>query len=138
MTASTIAPSPVNIRTAGVHHVALRVTDLARARVFYLERLGFPLLMDSPELFLFAAGGTAFGIRGPAPETEATDAFSPFRVGLDHVALACADEAELRRVADALSTSGIENTGVKMDELLGKPYVSFRDPDGIKWEFYQS
>jgi catechol 2,3-dioxygenase-like lactoylglutathione lyase family enzyme len=136
MTSSTLAPGPVNIRTSGVHHVALRVTDLPRARVFYLERLGFPLLMNSPDLFLFAAGGTAFGIRGPAPTTDPQDSFSPFRVGLDHVALACADQGELRRVAEALSASGIENTGVKLDDVLGKLYVSFRDPDGIKWEFY--
>jgi catechol 2,3-dioxygenase-like lactoylglutathione lyase family enzyme len=136
MTTSMLAPSPVNMRTAGVHHLALRVTDLPRARVFYLDRLGFPLLMDTPDLFLFAAGSTAVGVRGPTSATEAGDSFSPFRVGLDHVALGCADEGELRRVTDALSAAGIENTGVKMDGVLGKPYVSSRDPDGIKWEFY--
>lgn len=133
------APAPtIGIRTAGVHHVALRVTDLARAKVFYIDRLGFPLLMETPELFLFAAGGTVFGVRGPAPETDPADAFSPFRVGLDHVALACGDEAELERVAAALKEAGIENTGVKMDETLGKKYVAFKDPDRIAWEFYMA
>jgi len=37
----------------------------------------------------------------------------PFRVGLDHVALACSEEVELERVAAALSKAGVENTGVK-------------------------
>lgn len=132
---AAVAPS-IAIRTPGVHHVALRVTDLARARVFYLERLGFPLLLDGADLFLFAAGATAVGVRGPAPETEPTDRFTPFRVGLDHVALACETEDELRRVADALGASGVEHTGVITDAVLGKPYVAFRDPDGIKWELY--
>jgi glyoxylase I family protein len=59
-------------------------------------------------------------------------------VGLDHVALACDDEAELRRVAGALTASGIENTGVKLDEALQRRYVAFRDPDGIKWELYMA
>ena len=114
-------------------HVA---ADLARSRVFYIERLGFPVLMESSSLFLFAAGQTAFGVRAPDAATAADDAFDPFRVGLDHIALACNDEAELRRVAKALMASGIENTGVKMDPTLGKEYVAFKDPDGVSWEFY--
>ena len=32
----------IAMKTTGVHHVALRSTDLARAKVFYIERLGFP------------------------------------------------------------------------------------------------
>ena len=137
-TSPLAAPSTIGIRTPGIHHVSLRVTDLARARVFYIDRLGFPLLMEAPGIFLFLAGGAAFGVRGPAPETEPTDRFSPFRVGLDHVALACEDEGELKRVADALAAAGVENTGVKRDETLGKNYVAFRDPDGIKWELYMA
>ena len=139
MTAPALAPSAdlrIAVRTPGVHHLALRVTDLARARVFYLDRLGFPLLLDSPELFLFGAGATAIAVRGPAPETDAADRFSPFRVGLDHVALACESVDELHRVADALAAAGVEQTGVITDAVLGKPYVAFRDPDGIKWELY--
>ena len=131
-------PQGISIKTTGVHHLALRSTDLARARVFYIDRLGFPLLMEAPELFLFLAGGTAIGVRGPAEGTAAGDAFDPFRVGLDHVALGCTDEGELRRVAEALTAAGIENTGVKMDPTLAKLYVAFRDPDGIKWELYMA
>lgn len=141
MTASSTSAStlaPIGLKTTGVHHVSLRCTDLARARVFYLERLGFPLLMETPELFLFGAGQTAIGVRGPAPATRPDDVFDPFRVGLDHVALACTDAAELRRVADALTAAGVENTGVKKDPTLGKEYLAFKDPDGLKWEFYMA
>ena len=136
--APSIAAPAISIRTPGVHHISLRVTDLARAKVFYIDRLGFPLLADTPELFLFAAGSTAFGVRGPTPDTEPADTFSPFRVGLDHVALGCESEDELRRVAAALNASGVENTGVKLDEMLQRKYVAFRDPDGIKWELYMA
>ena len=136
--APSFAAPAISIRTPGVHHISLRVTDLARAKVFYIDRLGFPLLAETPELVLFAAGGTAFGVRGPAADTEPTDTFSPFRVGLDHVALACEDEEELRRVAAALNAAGVENTGVKLDEMLHRNYIAFRDPDGIKWELYMS
>jgi glyoxylase I family protein len=126
----------IGIKTPGVHHVALRASDLERSRAFYIETLGFPLVHDSPDLFLFMAGGTAFGVRGPDPSTASGDVFSPFRVGLDHIALACESEDDLERVASALSDAGIENTGVKMDETLGKRYVAFKDPDRIAWEYY--
>ncbi|MCY7377888.1 MAG: VOC family protein [Gemmatimonadaceae bacterium] len=33
----------VNLQTTGVHHVALRVSDLPRAKRFYTETLGFPV-----------------------------------------------------------------------------------------------
>jgi glyoxylase I family protein len=126
------------MRTTGVHHVSLRSTDLERAKVFYIERLGFPLLLETGELFLFLAGGTAIGVRGPAPNTSLEDAFDPFRVGLDHVALGCTDAQELHRVAAALTQAGIEHTGVKTDALLQREYVAFKDPDGIKWELYSA
>jgi catechol 2,3-dioxygenase-like lactoylglutathione lyase family enzyme len=124
--------------TAGVHHIALRVSDFARAKRFYTETLGFPVLMEAPELLLFAAGATAFGIRGPDASTPAGDRSSPVRVWLDHYAHACDDAAELARVAAALDAAGVESTGVKMDETLGKRYVAFKDPDRIAWELYMT
>jgi glyoxylase I family protein len=123
-------------QTPGVHHVGLRVSNFERAKQFYTETLGFPILLDFPDVFLFAAGGTPVGIRAPAANTPPGDRFNPSRVGLDHVALGCADESELKRVADALTVAGVDNTGIKLDEALGKRYVGFKDPDGIAWEFY--
>ena len=32
----------------------------------------------------------------------------------------------------------VPSTGVKMDEVLGKRYVAFKDPDGIAWELYMA
>ena len=126
----------IGMKTPGVHHLALRVTDYARAKRFYLETLGFPLLLETENLFIFAAGSTAIGVRGPDAATPRGDRFSPFRVGLDHLALGCAQDAELERVAQALSGAGITNTGIKLDPTLKKRYVAFKDPDGISWEFY--
>ena len=128
----------VDMKTSGVHHISLRVSDLERSKKFYVETLGFKHLMDAPNLSLFLAGGTAFGLRGPSEETPRGDRFNPHRLGMDHIALACTDQSELERVADALSAAGIENTGAKRDETLGKDYVAFKDPDRIAWEFYMA
>lgn len=128
----------ININTAGIHHLALRSADFERSKHFYIETLGFKVALEAPNLFLFFAGATAFAVRGPEADTKDADVFSPFRVGLDHVALACDDESELARVAAALSEAGVENTGVKLDETLGKRYVAFKDPDRIAWELYMA
>ena len=129
---------PIQMKTPGVHHISLRVSDLNRAKKFYCDTLGFKHLMDADNLCLFLAGGTPFGLRGPTADMPKGDKFNPFRVGVDHIALACTDASELKRVADALAAAGIENTGAKHDETLDKDYVAFKDPDRIAWEFYMA
>jgi catechol 2,3-dioxygenase-like lactoylglutathione lyase family enzyme len=126
----------IEIKTPGIHHIALRSSDLPRSKRFYTETLGFPVLLENDSLFIFRAGSTAVGVRGPETATPKGDVFNPFRVGLDHLALACSTEAELERVATALSEAGVENTGVKTDPTLNKKYVAFKDPDRIAWELY--
>jgi glyoxylase I family protein len=128
----------IGIATAGIHHIALRSTDLARSRAFYADTIGFPVILETPGLFLFLAGETAIGVRGPESDTPDGDVFSPFRAGLDHLALACGDEQELERVATALRAAGVDNTGIKTDPVLNRRYVAFKDPDRIAWELYMA
>ena len=128
----------IALQTTGIHHLTLRSTDLARARDFYGGTLGFPIVLQTPELFIALAGATAVAVRGPDPRTPSSDRFDPFRVGLDHVALACEREAELERVAAALAAADLPSTGIRLDPTLGRRYVAFKDPDGIAWEFYMS
>lgn len=68
----------------------------------------------------YFAGNTAVAIRSPEKEIPNGDTFNPFRVGLDHLALACEDEKELERVAENLEKANVWNTGVKLDETLKK------------------
>src|SRR2546426_8750482 len=126
----------INIKTPGVNHVTLRVADFRRSKQFYTETLGFPIALEQPDLLIILAGNTAVGIRAPVGGTPKGDRFNPLRVGLDHLAIACQDEAELGRVAKALSQAGNENTGVKKGETLGKRDVDFKDPDPVAWEPY--
>jgi len=128
----------ISLTTSGVHHLALRCRDLARSRRFYADVLGFPVVLEAPGIFLFLAGSTAIAVRGPEAATPAGDVFNPFRVGLDHVALACGDEGELERVARRLADEGVENTGLRLDPTLQRRYVAFKDPDRIAWELYMA
>ncbi|MVN77899.1 bleomycin resistance protein [Hymenobacter sp. HMF4947] len=123
-------------KTPGLHHVALRVTDFARTKAFYQDLLGFPMVLETPELMGCLVGSVFVGFKQAAPLHPLDTTFTPFNIGLDHLAMACADESELHRVADALQAAGVENTGVKTDATLQKLYVAFKDPDRIAWEFY--
>ena len=128
----------IALQTTGVHHLTLRSTDLARARGFYGGTLGFPIVLETADVFVALAGNTALAVRGPDARTPAGDRFDPFRVGLDHVALGCAREAELERVAAALESAQVPSTGLTFDPVLQRRYVAFKDPDGIAWEFYMA
>lgn len=129
---------PIAPQTTGIHHLTLRSTDLARARGFYGGTLGWPIVLETSELFVALAGATAIAVRGPDARTPPGDRFDPFRVGLDHVALACGRDAELERVAAALAAGLVPSTGLTFDPVLQRRYVAFKDPDGIAWEFYMA
>ena len=119
-----------------VGHFALRVTDLARAKRFYVDTLGFGFIGETPGAVLMDANGMLIVLLGPAEQTGAADRFDPFRVGLDHLALAIADVGELEGLREQLDAAGVPNHGIEPDPGTGATYISFYDPDGIAWELY--
>jgi catechol 2,3-dioxygenase-like lactoylglutathione lyase family enzyme len=64
------------------------------------------------------------------------DHFDPFRVGLDHLALAVEDTSNLEDMQRELDAAGVRNNGVEEDPGTHRKYISFYDPDGIAWELY--
>jgi len=121
----------------GIGHIALRVTDLPRSVRFYAEAVGFTLLRQSERFCFVQAGGVFIVLLAGTDQTAAGDRFDPFRVGLDHLALAVPATAlpDLKRQLDA---AGVRNNGIEHDERLGSESLTFYDPDDIAWEFYAS
>jgi catechol 2,3-dioxygenase-like lactoylglutathione lyase family enzyme len=124
------------IVTGGLHHLGIRVTDLARARAFYVDILGFQPVLEQPGLVIVNAYGLLMGIRADSFGAKPDDHFDPSRVGLDHLALAVPDPKELVGLKTYLDQHGVSNNGIESDTLLGATYISFYDPDGIAWELY--
>jgi glyoxylase I family protein len=119
-------------KTPGIHHINLRCSDLEAAKNFYQDTIGFPVVIQTEELFAFPVGSVFIVFKKAADNAH----FNPFTIGTDHIAIACETVEELNRVAQGLSEAGVENTGVKTDPTLQKQYVAFKDPDRIQWEFY--
>ncbi|HEV2459895.1 MAG TPA: VOC family protein, partial [Ktedonobacterales bacterium] len=120
--------------TYPLSHIGLRVGDLARAKRLYVDTLGFGLLREAPGVVFMDAHGLLIALIGPADQTDAADRFNPFRVGLDHLALAIADAGELEGLREQLDAAGVPNHGIERDPATGATYISFYDPDGIAWE----
>jgi catechol 2,3-dioxygenase-like lactoylglutathione lyase family enzyme len=122
--------------TGGLHHISIRTTDLARAKRFYMDTIGFHPVRETDGVVLLNAHGTLFGVLDAAPQTSPEDRFDPFRVGLDHIALAVDDAESLHELKRQLDAAGVSNNGVEDDTLTGARYIAFYDPDGIAWELY--
>lgn len=119
-----------------IGHVAVTVTDLAVSRPWYRRLIGADPVLDEPadgfHHTVFMIGGTLLGLHQHPGALD--DTFTEFRTGLDHIAFACADRAELSSWASRLDHLGISHGGI-VDAPYGSG-LSFRDPDGIALEFF--
>jgi glyoxylase I family protein len=141
----------MTVAVNGLHHVTIRVQDPDRARDFYEETLGLPFIEipvdqafvrewkgnPAEGILLATQVGSTFLILAPPLEgTPDDDRFSERRIGVDHLAFGVDDPAVLEEVAAALEGASVPTAGIETDPVLGKPYVAFRDPDNVQWEFF--
>ena len=120
-----------------ITHVALTVSDLTRSAPWY-EALfdAKPVLDEDTGPFrhvVWLVGGTLVGLH-QFPDLSSAEPFNERRIGLDHLAFACANRTELGKWESRLNELGIDNGGI-VDAGYGSG-LSFRDPDNIALEFF--
>lgn len=124
----------------GVHHIAIICSDYARSRDFYTRVLGLRAVREthraergSHKLDLALPDGTQIELFSfPDPPLRVT---RPEACGLRHLAFAVEDvEAE----AERLVAQGVDVEPVRVDDLTGKRYTFFADPDGLPLELYEA
>ena len=126
----------MKLNANGLSHLGLRVTNLARAKRFYVDTLGCQLVRETDGAVLVNMYGMLMALNGADTSTSSDDHFDPFRVGLDHLALAVEDASILEDLKRDLDAAGVRNNGVEEDPETHSKYISFYDPDGIAWELY--
>jgi catechol 2,3-dioxygenase-like lactoylglutathione lyase family enzyme len=129
-------PTPLALN--GVHHIALTVTDVPRAREFYSKMLGFNLLMELGPKTIMGNGGTilALNLAYDAAQVPPNDRFTENRAGLDHVSFGVASRADLEAAVQTFDENNVSHGEINDLGHAGLPiYVlAFRDPDNIQLE----
>lgn len=123
----------------GVHHVAVICSDYAVSKRFYVEVLGLRVVSE-----VYRAERGSWKLNLAMPDGVEVELFSfpdpPRRVsqpeacGLRHLALAVEDVAA---AVGWLMERGVACEAVRVDELTGRRFAFFADPDGLPIEVYE-
>src|SRR5258708_33927233 len=96
----------MKLNANGLSHFGLRVTNLARARRFYVDTLGCQLVRETDRAVFVNVSGMLIALLGADAHSPRDDHFDPFRVGLDHLALAVEDTSNLDAMQRELNGAG--------------------------------
>ena len=132
------------MRSTGVHHVDLVVSDIGRALRFYrgvFGPLGWHGVHEIPgergETIHYVHGpGSTIGLR-QAPDGAATLPVDRYRVGMHHMCLEAPTEEQLYAAAERIvALGGAISEGPRHFPEYREGYhaIFFFDPDGIKLE----
>ncbi len=122
-----------------IHHVAIICSDYAKSKWFYTEVMGLTIIEEtyraargSYKLDLALANGDQIELFS-FPDSPPRPNF-PEAQGLRHLAF---EVDSVHDVKSYLQSQHIEVEPVRIDELTGKAFTFFTDPDGLPLEIYQ-
>lgn len=122
----------------GIHHIAFTVTNVPRAKAFYMAILGFQLLAELGPKTLLVNGNTVIALNAAYDPSQVPldDRFTENRAGLDHVSFTVANREALEDAVRIFDDNGVEHGTINDLGEFGLPiYVlAFRDPDNIQLE----
>ncbi|KJG02193.1 hypothetical protein UB33_15835 [Photobacterium angustum] len=124
----------------GIHHVAIICSDYQRSKYFYSQILKLEIINET-----YRAQRQSYKLDLRLPDNSQVELFSfpdapqrpsyPEAQGLRHLAFSVDD---VESVVAYLVDHDIEVEAIRVDELTGKKFTFFSDPDGLPLELYQS
>ena len=125
--------------TRGVHHVGLTVPDLARARHFFLDGLGYAVVGEKPDYpAVFLSDGSTMITLWQAEDPDSATPFDRRRgIGLHHLALSVDDASALAALHRRLQTRDDVRVEFAPEPLGGGAtrHMMCRIPGDIRVEF---
>ena len=120
------------------HHIAVICSDYAKAKAFYIDKLGFTLEREvyrpanDDYLRMLRLGDTVIElfIRPDAPARVS----NPEAMGLRHLAFKVED---IVPAVEWLNSMGIETEPIREDSFNGGRFTFFKDPDGLPLELHE-
>jgi glyoxylase I family protein len=123
----------------GLHHVAIIVSDYDRSKAFYTETLGLAVLAET-----YREARQSWKLDVALPDGGQLEIFTfpnapdrpdrPEAQGLRHLAFQVDDVVGVKTWLEA---KGVAVEPVRVDELTGKRFTFFADPDGLPLELYE-
>jgi len=120
---------------AGIHHLKLPVTDLARSVDWYRSRLGYQVQIEFIEQGQLMGVGLGHPAGGPDLALRLDPDRARAAAGFDYFAIGMTDKAALERLAARLDAIGQPHAGVHQASL-GWILPEVLDPDGHPLRFY--
>ncbi len=127
------------MKIEAIHHIAILTDDYKRSKAFYTDVLGCTIIAEtfreerqSYKLDLAVNGVYQIELFS-FPEYKERASF-PEQKGLRHLAFAVKD---IESSVEELEQKGVEVQGIRTDELTGKRFCFFYDPNGQPLELYE-
>ena len=120
------------------HHIAIICSDYAKAKEFYMDKLGFRLVrevwreekQDYLRMIQFGDTTLELFIVPDAPKRVT----NPEAMGLRHLAFRVEDVEAGEKWLNSL---GIETEPIREDKVNGGRFLFFKDPDGLPLELHE-
>lgn len=122
-----------------IHHIAIICSDYEVSKAFYTEKLGLAIAEET-----FREERNSYKLDLKVGDSYQIELFSfpdpperpnkPEARGLRHLAF---EVDSIEETVDTLKARGIETEPVRIDELTGKAFTFFKDPDGLPLELYE-
>lgn len=123
-----------------IHHIAIICSNYELSKKFYTEVLGFSIIKET-----FRHSRKSYKLDLRVGENDQIELFSfpnaPQRVsnpeacGLRHLAFEVDD---IETTVCHLKSKGIEVENIRTDEITGKKFTFFKDPDNLPLEIYEN
>ncbi|MFZ7276589.1 VOC family protein [Avibacterium endocarditidis] len=123
----------------GFHHIAIIASDYAKSKHFYTQILQAKVLQET-----YRAERQSYKLDLALPDGSQIELFSfpnpsarptrPEACGLRHLAFKVKN---INQVVAYLAQHNIFCEPIRVDELTGKQFTFFQDPDGLPLELYE-
>ena len=128
------------METTGIHHVAIICSDYKKSKQFYVEVLGFSVIKErfreernSYKLDLRVGSSAQIELFSfPNPPQRVS---RPEACGLRHLAFVVEN---IDKSVCYLKSKDIQVEDIRIDEITGKRFTFFSDPDGLPLEIYEN
>lgn len=130
----------MSIKLQAIHHIAIICSDYVISKHFYTHVLGLKIVAEQ-----YRQQRNSYKLDLALPDGSQIELFSfphppvrpsyPEACGLRHLAFSVRNIA---MVVKNLEDRGVNVESVRLDELTGRKYTFFHDPDGLPIELYET